>query len=878
MNNIWSFTKTLVVFLALASSVFSQSIEELAQEAKKRNITTKEQAIAELQANGISENEARQMARMRGIEYDDYVDHYFKKDTSTIRKPKYNRTLPNSILVSDSSLLSHNFDEANDSIIIQKDSAIYFGYDIFVNNPFADKEYLVGNIDEGYLIAPGDVLRIFVYGDNVYQQELEVDINGNIMFPDYGLYMAAGFTFKTTKERLSRFLGKYFSGLQTSPQKSFIDVSLTQIRPVKVTILGECMTPGPHLLNGFATVLNAIYASGGIKTSGSLRSVKVYRNNSCIKDVDLYNYITTGHLDNDIRLMNNDIIFISPRVSSIELKGEVKKEAIYELKDGEGLNEVLKFSGGLLPTASIGNIAVKRITPFKERISSEIYDRYVTSINYSNMLLAKKNFELNDGDVVSLSAILDKSRDEVKIAGSVNKAGTYAIHEYSDLKKLITVAAQNLKPQTYYGKVDIFREDMKGNKSFITYNLKSVLDGQTSITLEENDSVYIYSMSDVQGEQLVSISGFIDEAKILFWRENMTLYDLVFQSTSLEELEYRSQVLTSRIDLKRFDLATGLFSISSYSLDKPKGLKATTLKPKDQVVIYSKAINEIVDKKISIFGFVKDPGEFDLTNDMTIEDAILAAEGFKEYASKDLVIVNRENFDSETGKVSDRFEIQIDLDYLQGKTEKSTSSFTLEDNDIIIVRQLDGYEKKNIVTVSGEIYFPGPIVLENKITSLTDIISFCGGLKSGADLSSSYIIREGKILSLDLKNNRKTNIFESGDQLVINPNYGTVETVGAVQNENLFVYEVAKKAKYYIRLSGGKVRGESAQSYVILPNKQTKKISWLKNPKVKPNSRIVVNRKIKKDRNGDHRFLEDATKVLSLMLTSLTAIIVAQKL
>ena len=135
-----------------------------------------------------------------------------------------------------------------------------------------------------------------------------------------------------SKERLKLFLGKYYSGLLSSPSRTFLDVSLTQIRPVKVSVLGNVNTPGPHLVNGMATVLNALYASGGIDTLGTLRDVKVYRNNKLIKTIDLYDYITQGNIDQDIRLSNNDILFVGPRISSVTYLG-VKKEAIYELKE-----------------------------------------------------------------------------------------------------------------------------------------------------------------------------------------------------------------------------------------------------------------------------------------------------------------------------------------------------------------------------------------------------------------------------------------------------------------------------------------------------------------------------------------------------------------
>ena len=150
----------------------------------------------------------------------------------------------------------------------------YFGYDIFNYNPYLDKEYLLGNIDEGYLIAPGDELRIITYGDNSFEQNVIVDRNGNINIRGYGLFFAS--ILQNIKSRLKIFLGKYLSGLTSDP-KTFMDVSLTQLRPVKVVVLGQVTAPGPHILNTSGSTLSALYAAGGVKTSGTLREIKIYR-------------------------------------------------------------------------------------------------------------------------------------------------------------------------------------------------------------------------------------------------------------------------------------------------------------------------------------------------------------------------------------------------------------------------------------------------------------------------------------------------------------------------------------------------------------------------------------------------------------------------
>ena len=242
------------------------------------------------------------MAQLRGIDFDSFLENYLKNNKAGSKVAK--STVSNDVVTE---LKVEPLDTVQmvtpKEVVEPKEVENYFGYDIFVNNPFGEKDYLLGNIDEGYILAPGDELRITVFGDNNLEFVSKIDLNGNISFPNLGVFFAAGNSFATVKNRLKIFLGKYYSGLLTSPNRTFLDVSLTQIRPVKVSVLGNVTTPGPHLVNGLATVLNALYASGGISTSGTLRDVKVYRNNKLIKTIDLYDYITQGNIDQDIRLI-----------------------------------------------------------------------------------------------------------------------------------------------------------------------------------------------------------------------------------------------------------------------------------------------------------------------------------------------------------------------------------------------------------------------------------------------------------------------------------------------------------------------------------------------------------------------------------------------
>ena len=870
---------TFVIISFLFSTIsFSQTEQDVISEANRLEINSREKAISELASRGISESQAKEMAQLRGIDFDSFLDNYLKNNKAGSKVAK--ATVSNDV-VTDLKVVPLDIVQTvtPKEVIEPKEIKDYFGYDIFVNNPFGQKEYLLGNIDEGYILAPGDELRITVFGDNNLEFVSKIDLNGNISFPNLGVFFAAGNSFATVKNRLKVFLGKYYSGLLSTPNRTFLDVSLTQIRPVKVSVLGNVTTPGPHLVNGLATVLNALYASGGISTSGTLRDVKVYRNNKLIKTIDLYDYITQGNIDQDIRLSNNDILFVGPRLSSVTLSGKVKKSAIYELRPNESLQDLFQYSGGLPVGASLNNVNVSRIKPFKDREQELVFDRFLTTINYSDYN-NKQNFILTDGDVVNVKTILSKQKNNVTISGNVYAPGTFALNVYKDLKTLILDGAKGLKPNTYLDKIDINKEDENGILSYKTFNLQSILNGEIEVILDENDQVKIYSLAEVEGSKTVSISGYGVRAKTVTIRENLSLFDLIFQSVSYDELEFQSKVLTSRLDLNRFDEKTGLFNLTQYSLDRLEDLKATYLMPKDKVVLYTKSVTQDISPTFKIIGKVSNPGEFSLGNTTYVEDAILIAGGFLDVADQTFVNINRMDRDLEKGTYSKLKKYQVDIDYMLGNKDKPSNPFILENKDIITVTSPIRALGQPSVSIQGEVNYPQSIIIESDRVSFGKMIDLAGGLTINASLNSSYIIRGGSKLYLDLNKKLDYNATTliDNDIIVIGSTLETVKTSGALLNPANFIWNEGKRARYYIRKSGGtKKRIESMQ--VIQANGKTEKIGLFKNPTIYPGSQIIVTEKPAKTKDGNvNKFFDDFIRIFSVVTGAFTTLILAKNL
>ena len=870
----------LFVIILISFTGFSQTnetiINQATQAVQSQNITTRSQVQDALRANGMTETQARQLATQRGISYDQLINELF---------PNENSENPNMDETSESPSSEENEEDSNEQeetpnvIDYENDGPKYFGYNIFNNNPYLDKEYLLGNIDEGYLIAPGDELRIITYGDNSFEQNVKVDRNGNINIRGYGLFFASGNSFKTLKSRLKIFLGKYLSGLISDPQKTFMDVSLTQLRPVKVVVLGQVEAPGPHILNTSGSALSALYASGGVKTSGTLRDIKIYRNNKLYKTIDLYDYITKGQLREDVRLTNNDIVFVNVRKNSFLLEGEVYNNAVYELKENEGLSELLQFSGGLPVTAQTRKVNISRITPPEMRTKEIIADRELITFNYQEAQDTGKKINLSDGDKITFFPILDMELNQVTISGHVAEPGMYSLSTYNDLKSLIMDAAKGALPDVYLERVDVI-SILNGVNVVNSYNLNDILNSSTYVQLNDLDQVTVYSNERVDGAKFVSISGYGIDNITTSWKENLTIYDLIFSASEINNPDFLKNLLKSRIDIKRYNNDTGEFKTLTFEFNNVEELKSTLLYPRDKVLLFSTGTTENINKTVGIFGYVNNPDIYDLEDNMYIEDLLLLSGGFQISADQESITVNRPALDISNDRVVSKINVKIDKDYLLGLKDKPENEFILKDRDIVVVRQTLGYEESIRISISGEVNYPQTVVAEFKNSSLKQLIDYAGGLTPYANLDASSLIRDGKLITINFNNLNVDEIFENGDIINIASNKGIVSTTGAIKNESNFIWKKGLKAKSYIKNSGGKLFNEGGKSYVILPNGKTKKIGFFKNPRVFPNSVIVTDFRPEGQgfKESITQFIDNLSGTITFITTTLTSILIATKL
>ena len=268
----------------------------------------------------------------------------------------------------------------------------YFGYDFFVDAPttFAPANNIP--VPPDYILGPNDNIRIILFGNKNATYRLKVTREGEIFFPGVGPIAVAGLTFLDTKEIIQKVVDNQLIGTQVS-------ITLGSLRSIDIFVLGDANQPGMFTVSALSTLTNAIFKSGGIKSTGSLRNIQLKRKGKVIATFDFYDLLLKGDTSNDSRLMQGDVIFIPPITKTVGIDGEVGRPGIYELKGNETLRDLVTFSGNLKPKADIFSAELKRVNPSDNGFSLSQVDMQVAS---------QDSFQLKNGDVIGIYPVINE--------------------------------------------------------------------------------------------------------------------------------------------------------------------------------------------------------------------------------------------------------------------------------------------------------------------------------------------------------------------------------------------------------------------------------------------------------------------------------------
>ena len=661
-----------------------------------------------------------------------------------------------------------------------------FGADLFRNsktNTFEPSMNIPTPVN--YMLGPGDKVLINVYGNSLANWNLLVSPGGDINIPGVGILKVTGRTIEqATADITNRLIASnYAIGKGTN-----VKVSVGDIRSIKVNIAGQVVKPGTYTVSSFSTVMNALFQAGGPNDIGSFRNIEVIRNSRVIKRMDIYDFLVKNSQDGNITLRDQDIIRVPTYGMRVELKGEVKVPALFEVLPGETVQDLLNFSGGFTDQAYTARITVDRVSEQQHRLTDIVETDYKTSTPLR-------------GDKYIVERILDRYENRVTIDGAVFRPGKFELQKGLTVSQLIKNAG-GLKEDAFTGRGLIVRLKPNNTPEQLSFNLDEIRTKPGSdIVLQREDVVTILSIFDLRDKYIVSIKGRVRKPGDFIYADSMTVADLIVLSGGFEEgassnrIEVSRRVFNGNPALRNNLISDVVLINIDPSLRESQNF---ILKPFDIVSIYSSPGYE-VQKNITIEGEVIYPGNYTIKDkNEKISDIVRRAGGLTATADIEGSSLKRDNA------------AILGVD----KTKVDTIALNKERDDRL---------KRLRDTYKDEDKQPDTIFRNNYIgINLKKILSNPG-------------------TSEDL-------ILEDGDVLRVPKQQQIVKVNGEVLYPSMVVYQKGKSFREYVLNAGGySPKALKRGAYIVYPNgtvKGTRKLLFFNmHPRVKPGSEIYVSKK-----------------------------------
>jgi len=692
-----------------------------------------------------------------------------------------------------------------------------FGYDVFANAPPSFTSLSDVAVPDNYTLGFGDSLSIEVFGKENSSYQLSISREGNIFIPELGSYSIAGMEFYEAKEYLKHNIQNKIIGVDVA-------IALSELRSIRVFVLGEAYKPGSYTLNSLSSITHAIFAAGGISDIGSLRNIQLKRAGKLISHLDLYDLLIRGDSSSDLLLKSGDVVFISPIGEQVKIDGEVIRPAIYELKGKENFGSVLKLAGGLSPEAYPKSTIVER---------------------YTNNLRAIMNIDLSEqneldkyvrsGDYIKVKKTSDTIQKSVSIIGAITRPGVYAWTSEQKVTDLLPDSDSYLLEDADLSYSLIVRQAI-GDRSInvIQFSLKEAISDPLSsdnVSLMPRDKIFVFSKNTMLKQDLDSLNALI--AKKVVPKKN--------------KLNGKEDNIMNENE------------VGSFSREK---LLLVILNDLEQQAISGNPI-----KIVEIDGAVKYPGHYPLPNDGTVEDLIIAAGGLLESAFLTKAEMSRINVSKSTTQT----EI-ININLLD--VFNNNKNILLQSKDRININSIPSWQDEKTIELKGEFKFPGRYSIRRGET-LSQVIKRAGGFTEYANVKASLFTRE-KLKEIETQNlikvsdNLRTEIaskslasrdggqgvdyeqanllledltkveplgrlvidiekllefqqadflIENGDVLYVAPQQNTINVAGQVYVATSHLYQKQLSVDDYVELSGGvKKQADEDRIYIIKAN------------------------------------------------------------
>ena len=699
------------------------------------------------QAQGYSITDLETAARVKGVPVSQITKLRQRIMTLSTSVKKRTATSGNKPTSSEQEIFGRTGRETKDSIMVTKKSRV-FGYDFFQNPKISFAPTINVPTPESYIINTGDELLVEVWGAAESSTTQKVDNQGNIILPMAGKVHVGGLNFVEAKARINTALRKIYAGISApegSYAKVYTGVSIANIRTVKVNIIGEVEAPGTYSLSALSTVINALYASGGPTENGSFRNIQVVRGGKTIAHLDIYNFLLKGSQEGNINLNDQDVIIVPPYKNQVEVIGFVKREGLYEVKEGEKLSSLVDYFGGFKSNAYKDIMVVERIVGAK---------REVKEVPFSDA----GKFVMQGGDKLLVHRLSDIYHNRISITGAVYQPGNYAYSEGMTVLDLIDKAA-GVREEAYLNRAILFRSIDRVDKQSLNFSLKDLLEKKQTIALQPNDSLHIYGRDSLIAKPMVRIEGAVRKPQKFAYAKGLYPADLIIMAGGFIEGADQTQVQVARqLNDANFKTISKVYNVS---LSKEGG-DSIALEPNDIVTVrYEKGY--VPQQVVKIEGEVSFPGFYAiLSKEERISSLIERSGGLAPYAyvegatlvrkkdknekddkaqekqlkklkktDKDLTLI--ETKEEEKTPEASEYRVGINLKKIM-ENKNSYQDLVLKDGDVLIIPS-----EKQTVEVKGLVLAPS-LVRYEKGKSTRSYINSAGGFSDNAQKKSVYVV------------------------------------------------------------------------------------------------------------------------------------------
>ena len=638
---------------------------------------------------------------------------------------------------------------------------------------------------QNYRLGPGDAVYVDIYGASQKTIESTITPDGTIVIEGYGPIELSGLTVNQANSKLKATLGARY-------KSSKVKLTVGQTKTISVNVMGEVMTPGTYTLSAFATVFHALYMAGGTNSIGTLRNIKVFRNNRQVTTVDIYDYILNGKMTGNIRLAEGDVIVVGPYDCLVSISGKVKRPMYYEMKQTESLASLMKYSGGFTGDAYKKSVRVVR----KSGTQYSVFN--VGEFDMSS-------FRMSDEDSVSVDSILPRYSNMVEVRGAVFRPGMYQMGGEVETVRTLIQQAEGVTEDAFTAHAVMHRLKPDRTLEVIQVDVDGIMNGRVAdIPLKNEDVLYIPSKKELQEDLTLTIHGEVMYPGIYKYADNETLEDLVLQAGGLKETASLMKVDVARriVDQRLTTSSDTIAHTFSFALKDGfviDGEPGFVLKPYDEIYV-RKSPGFYKQQNVYVEGEVLFAGTYTLSKkNERVSEIIKKAGGLSNMAYPQGARLERRLTNLERKRVAEIMKLQREQreDEIRSQAIKSGKSIS----DLKQLASTDNYEIPD--------FYPVGIELDKAIAN------------PGSD--ADIVLREGDRLTVPVYN-------------------GTVKINGEVMYPNTVAYKEGKGVNYYIDLAGGfSGKAKKSRTYIIYMNGDVAKAGH--GVKVKPGCEIVVPQK-----------------------------------